>query len=66
MRDPRRIITDSSVYGVVEYLADKNRAKTRVNIGLIFIRWPETGLQMNDNVAKCLLDVKIGNCSPTH
>lgn len=35
---------------------DQNRDKTRVNIGLTFIRWPKRRLQWGD-VAPCLLDV---------
>ena len=38
---------------IVEHLAakEKNRAKSKVNIWLTFIGWPETRLQMNANVA---------------
>lgn len=43
---------------------DKNRAKKRANIGLTFIRWTQTWLQMNASVSPCLLGVLIGNCLP--
>lgn len=36
---------------------DQNRVKYRVNTGVTFLNWTETRLQMNANVALCLLDV---------
>ncbi len=55
----------SWLVNIVDHLAakepdirsQKNRAKRKVNIGLIFIRRTQTQLQMNANVATCLLDV---------
>ena len=37
-------------------------AKRRVNIEQTLIGWMQTQLQMNVDVALCLLDVKIGKC----
>lgn len=34
----------------------QNEAKRRVNNGLTFVGWPETGLKVNLNAAMCLLD----------
>ncbi len=33
-----------------------------MNTGLIFTRWPETRLQINDNVTPKVLDMQISNC----
>lgn len=41
---------------------DKNRAKNVVNIRLTFMKWIQTWLQMNADVAPCVLDVQVGNC----
>lgn len=40
------------------------KEKSVVNIGLILIRWMGTQLQINANIAQCLLDLLIGNNAP--
>lgn len=52
-----KLVFQAQKAAFLELMETKNRAKRIVNIGLPFIGCPVRRLQMNENLALCLLDI---------